>query len=160
VEEFCKYIVVKCFIFNTEHFDERLDGVVYMVVASMGFAGFENVMYILGSSNPTMTGIIRCVTSTPAHAIFSGFLGLFLGNAYICRKNQEYGKAWGQIILGFLIAVLLHGIYDICAFSQNPIILLGGILFFILIFGTILIIRVNALSKESKLELENKNKEN
>ena len=154
IEELCKYSVVKRFIFHTEHFDERIDGVVYMVVAAMGFAGFENIMYIINSPNPTLVGIIRCVTSTPGHAIFSGFFGIFLGNAYICRKNQEYGKAWGQIILGFLIALTLHAIYDLFAFSQNTAIVLGGIAGFVIFFGILLIVIVNKLAHESKLELE------
>jgi RsiW-degrading membrane proteinase PrsW (M82 family) len=154
IEELFKYAVVRYGAYKTEYFDEKIDGVVYMSASAMGFAGFENAMYIASSAAPNTVALLRSVTSTPAHLIFSGFLGLFLGSAYICNKNGENGKAKLLIFIGFIVASLLHGLYDIIATLSDVRYQLGGIALFILFFGGILIYRVEALAHESKLELE------
>ena len=158
IEELLKYVVVRYGAYKSEYFDERIDGVVYMAASAMGFAGFENAGYIASSASPTMVALLRSVTSTPAHLIFSGFLGLFLGSAYVCNKNGETGKAKLLIFIGFIIASALHGLYDILATLSDPRWQFGGIIVFILLFGGILIFRVEALAHESKLEQEAKQK--
>ena len=158
IEELCKYAVVRYGAYKSEYFDERIDGVVYMAASAMGFAGLENALYIIKSGSPTTVALLRAVTSTPAHLIFSGFLGLFLGSAYVCNKNGDSGKAKLLIFIGFIIASALHGLYDIIATLSDIRWQFGGIVAFILIFGGILIFRVEALAHESKLEQESKPK--
>ena len=48
-EEFIKLMVVKKFAYKDKHFDEVMDGVVYVVVASLGFACMENILYVMGT---------------------------------------------------------------------------------------------------------------
>ena len=45
-EELAKYIMLWYFMRKTKHFDQRIDGIVYAVCISLGFAAFENVMYL------------------------------------------------------------------------------------------------------------------
>ncbi len=116
IEEFFKYSAVKVFIYPKKDFNEPIDGVVYMVAAAMGFAGIENFMYIINDSHPTTVGILRGVLSTPAHAIFSGFIGIYLGRAKFCDNSL---KAAGLIIWGFLIAIGLHGAYNFFLLSGS-----------------------------------------
>ncbi len=46
-EEFSKFLGVRLYAYNKKSFDEPLDGIVYSVMVGMGFATFENVLYVL-----------------------------------------------------------------------------------------------------------------
>lgn len=144
IEEFLKYSAVKVFIYPKDEFNEPIDGVVYMVAAAMGFAGVENVMYIINSDAPTTVGILRAFLATPAHAIFSGFVGLYLGQAKFC---QSYLGSARLIITGLLIAIFLHGLYDILVMSQS--VFAFGAIPLLIISGFILIHLVNKLQDQS-----------
>jgi len=44
VEEYLKLTIVRVFAYRNRNFDEIMDGVVYTVVASLGFACMENIL--------------------------------------------------------------------------------------------------------------------
>jgi RsiW-degrading membrane proteinase PrsW (M82 family) len=44
-EEVFKFVVLRCFAFPRTFFNEPLDGIVYSVMISMGFATMENISY-------------------------------------------------------------------------------------------------------------------
>src|SRR5687768_11290282 len=46
IEEFGKFMVVRYFCFTRKTFDEPLDGIIYSVFVSMGFATIENIAYV------------------------------------------------------------------------------------------------------------------
>ncbi len=46
-EEFSKFLGLRLYSYNQKAFNEPLDGIVYAVIVSMGFATVENVMYAL-----------------------------------------------------------------------------------------------------------------
>jgi RsiW-degrading membrane proteinase PrsW (M82 family) len=46
-EELSKLLILWLFLRNNPYFDERMDGIVYAVCVSLGFAGVENVVYVL-----------------------------------------------------------------------------------------------------------------
>src|SRR5579883_1959986 len=46
IEELCKLLCLRFFVWNRPEFDERLDGIVYATRAGLGFALVENVMYL------------------------------------------------------------------------------------------------------------------
>lgn len=59
-EEFFKRLVVVRLPYRTKYFDEKLDGIVYAVFASMGFATVENVIYVVFTySNNAFIGLYR-----------------------------------------------------------------------------------------------------
>ncbi len=47
IEEFSKYVIVRYFAQPKKEFNEPFDGIMYAVVASLGFAATENVIYVL-----------------------------------------------------------------------------------------------------------------
>src|SRR4051812_17053622 len=69
-EELCKFLPLRYYAFTSSSFDEPLDGIVYSVMISMGFATLENIAYILldKSGEGLHIALIRMVTSVPAHA--------------------------------------------------------------------------------------------
>lgn len=131
-EEWIKLQVVKLFVYKRSEFDEIMDGIVYMVVASLGFACFENVVYVLqGGIN---RAILRAFTAIPLHALASGIMGFYIGKAKFSPDKHNY-----LIIKGLLIAALIHGFYDFVLFATPvlgnlPTLLIIPLLVFCFIF--------------------------
>lgn len=120
VEEFSKFIFVRSILYRSSHFNEPFDGIVYSVMVSMGFATFENLLYV--SSGGMGTAIMRMFTAVPAHATFAVLMGFYLGKAKFEHKKSYYALH----ALG--VATLFHGAYDYCLFvSWVPGIVLGAL---------------------------------
>lgn len=120
VEEFSKFIFVRGILYNSKHFNEPFDGIVYSVMVSMGFATLENVLYAF--QNGMGTALMRMFTAVPAHATFAVLMGFFLGKAKFEHKKGYYAF----YALG--VATLFHGAYDYCLFvSWVPGIILGAL---------------------------------
>lgn len=105
VEEYLKYLVIKRKIYKNPEFNERLDGVIYGVIAGLGFASLENIMAALGNGPSVI--LFRFFTATLMHALTSGIVGYYLGRA---RFNPQKEK--NLILRGLLIAIIIHGAYN------------------------------------------------
>jgi len=133
VEESLKLFIVKKFAYNDVHFDEVMDGIVYTVVASLGFACFENVLYVMGSD--WEVAILRAFTAVPLHAISAGIMGFYIGKA---KFANSYIEERSLIMKGFWFAIIFHGVYDFLIFSMPVFGMLSGLLVIPqLIFGFI-----------------------
>jgi RsiW-degrading membrane proteinase PrsW (M82 family) len=121
VEEFSKFIFVRGVLYNNKNFNEPFDGIVYAVMVSMGFATFENILYV--ADGGIQTAILRMFTAVPAHAAFAVLMGYYLGKAKFEHKKSYYAfHALG-------IATLFHGAYDYFWFiAYVPGIWLGAII--------------------------------
>ena len=89
-------------------FDETLDGIVYAVMVSLGFAFAENILYGLGSHGWLL---LRAFTAVPLHAAAAGIMGHWFGRA---RLQADQAVAGRLLRRGWLLAVLVHGAYDFC----------------------------------------------
>jgi RsiW-degrading membrane proteinase PrsW (M82 family) len=121
IEEACKIAVVYWVVWRRPEFDERMDGIVYASRAGLGFALVENVLYLLGEqslSGQIELWIMRAVLAVPCHAVWTGIIG-----AMAARRRFD-GRGLG-LLGGYLIAVALHGTYDLCVFAQTPLHLEG-----------------------------------
>lgn len=115
-EEFIKLIVIKVFIYNNIHFDEAMDGIVYTIVASLGFACMENVLFVIDGG--LKVALIRAFTAIPLHAVASGLMGYYIGMAKFSDTRQ---KESALIRKGFWIAVLIHGMYNFLLFLSDDL---------------------------------------
>ena len=120
VEETSKFLFVRGLLYNNVNFNEPFDGIVYSVMVGMGFATFENVLYVLNDG--FSVGIMRMFTAVPAHACFAVLMGFYLGKAKFDHKKGYHAF----YALG--VATLFHGLYDYCLFvSWMPGIWIGTI---------------------------------
>jgi RsiW-degrading membrane proteinase PrsW (M82 family) len=103
-EEVFKFLVVWLYCSRTKAFDEPMDGLIYGVTASLGFATLENVLY--GASNNWYVIIGRALTAVPMHAFLGAIMGYFIGQAKFKRGG------FGGMLLGLLVSFILHGLYD------------------------------------------------
>jgi RsiW-degrading membrane proteinase PrsW (M82 family) len=111
-EEFLKFLVLRYYAFNKKSFDEPLDGIVYSVIAGMGFATLENIMYV--TSMGLSTALLRMVLSVPAHATFAVLMGYHAGKA----KFSSSGR-FLHLLCGLCLAVFFHGTFDFFLFLRR-----------------------------------------
>ena len=110
IEETSKYIMLRIGTYKKRAFNCLFDGIVYAVTVSMGFALFENILYVLDGG--WTTAILRALTAVPGHACDAIFMGFFYGYA---KKYQILGdkkKEKKYTLLSILSAAIVHGIYD------------------------------------------------
>lgn len=104
-EEFFKLTVLLFYSLRRREFDEPMDGLVYGAVAAQGFAALENALYSF-AVGPVMT-IVRGFTAVPAHACMGIIMGYYVG-----RARFEPERRGALIFQGYLLATLVHGLYD------------------------------------------------
>jgi len=112
VEEILKFFVVRNWAYNRPEFDEVMDGIVYCVSASLGFATLENIMYVL--SNGLGVGLIRAFLAVPGHAMYGAIMGYFIG-----RAKLNCARANRLMAIGVLLAILFHGLYDFLLLTKT-----------------------------------------
>jgi len=112
LEELFKFCVLFFFCTKFTEFNEPMDGIVYGIAASLGFAFWENLQYVYLYDDPTTkeslnTVFHRSFTAVPSHAFDGIIMGFFIGRHYF----RDY-KTNTNLILALLIPVTLHGFYD------------------------------------------------
>lgn len=109
-EEGFKYLFLKMKTWYSREFNCVYDGIVYAVFVSLGFATFENMMYVMDGG--ISTAILRMFSSVPGHTCFAIFMGYYYSMAKVAAQNHDY-KAYKKCKKRALwIPVLAHGIYD------------------------------------------------
>ena len=118
VEEGVKYFFLKKYLFNKPDFNEPMDGIVYAVMISLGFATVENIAYVLNNEGQEMNvALMRMFTAIPLHAACGVILGYFVGLAkFADNKNILLYK-------GLFFATLVHGLYNYFIFLGEGFIL-------------------------------------
>ena len=113
VEEFSKWLVFMLFVWKNRNFDYRYDGIVYAVTASLGFAGLENVFYIMSFGREI--ALQRAIFAIPAHTTFGIFMGYYLAKA---KSGLIHGYADSSKIKALVVPVIIHAIYDFLLSQQ------------------------------------------
>lgn len=135
-EELCKFAVLRFYAYPKRSFDEPFDGIVYSVMASMGFATLENILYVTNSAQygqGYQVAIMRMFLAVPAHATFGVLMGYHVG-----RAKFEPGRTGSLTLLGIFWAVLFHGAYDTFLFWQQSPELESYIPDFLLFIGAVI----------------------
>lgn len=104
-EETFKMLVVLLYCARHSAFDEPMDGLVYGVAASLGFATLENILYV--SSGGLSVAVARAFTAVPGHAMLGAIMGFYIGQAQF-NPEQRKSLLWRA----WFIPVLFHGLYD------------------------------------------------
>jgi RsiW-degrading membrane proteinase PrsW (M82 family) len=113
-EEVVKYMAVLIILYKTNLADEPIDWPIYMITVALGFAALENALYLIkpiasGSTAVSLlTGNLRFLGSTLLHTVTSGIVGVSLG---ISVHLKGFIRIW-HMILGFLLAVTLHSVFN------------------------------------------------
>lgn len=147
IEETGKFFALKIPTWKNRNFDYRFDAIVYSVTAALGFAIFENIMYVLEGG--IITALLRAVMSVPAHAMFGLIMGVFYGHAKIYDRKGDKKKCRINQWLAILIPTIGHGAYDYFAMSGGN----AGIAGLIIIVIAMYVFSWYTLKKESRTDM-------
>lgn len=135
-EEGCKLFFLKRRSWWDPNFNYRFDGVVYAVFVSLGFAAFENVLYVFRYGLSVV--LPRALLAIPGHMGFAVFMGCFYGRAKLCEGYGDEAGKQGNLFLGWLSATVLHGIYDSCAMIGSGAATVAFLVFVVLMYLVVL----------------------
>jgi RsiW-degrading membrane proteinase PrsW (M82 family) len=114
IEEGTKFAAVYAGVYRHHEFDEVVDGIIYAVAASLGFATIENVAYVLQGG--FAVGVLRAVLSVPGHAFFGALMGFYMGIA----KHTSTGQArW--LAYGLALAIGAHALFNAMLLTQSAL---------------------------------------
>lgn len=112
--------VVLILLLRRREFDGVIDGIVYAGLSAVGFAFVENVLYLgrtlaeSGGKGLVFVFLLRCIVSPFAHPLFTSATGAGIGFAVTTRNPVLKVVA---PIAGYVVAVLLHGAWNLSAAS-------------------------------------------
>ena len=146
-EELLKFIILYFIVLRRNEFNEPMDGIVYGVTVSLGFATYENYDYVfrLAESweiDPYQMAIARSYSAVPMHGLAGCVMGFYFG-MYAFSADKKY------LILCLLIPFIIHGFYN---FLPYP--------FHFMVLGILVIYSIALHSQFKKMQwMKNKEKE-
>lgn len=136
-EECAKLLMLWLLLRKNPYFDEHFDGIVYAVCIGMGFAAFENVLYLmegLEDGSWVGTGIARALFSVPGHFLFAVFMGYYYSLYHFGIDRNIKG-----MVMILAAPIFAHGMFDGIIFSMSINEALSGIcmILFLILFNKI-----------------------
>lgn len=129
-EEIAKLVMLWLVLRNNPYFDEKMDGIVYAVCISLGFAAFENVSYLFMYSDDFLSvGIARAIFSVPGHFCFGVLMGYYYSLAKFYPLSPKKNKT-----LVLLVPIIVHGLFDSILFVSDATPAISGILSIVFIY--------------------------
>lgn len=152
VEEGLKLSVLYYFVYKMKDFNEPIDGIVYGVTVSLGFATLENLyyVYLLADYFETTSmalAVIRSFSAVPAHAVFGVFMGYFFMKYAFIKKGDN-------LFFAFVVPFVLHGCYNL--FTTSNFFVSLGLILISWIIALRLFSRLKKTQKRKRREYEKK----
>jgi len=147
-------------------FDGIVDGIVFAGLVGLGFAFIENILYFgrayvesLDGSGPggalaatSIVFIVRGIAAPFAHPLFTAATGIGLGIAVTTSRR------WLRVaapLAGYLIAVLLHALWNGAAVSGLGGFVLAYFLIMVPVFAALVVLALWARRREGRIVAEN-----
>jgi len=152
VEETLKFCVLYFLVYKMKDFNEPIDGIVYGVTVSLGFATLENFYYVYYISDyvdgsARAFAIVRSFTAVPAHGVFGVTMGYFFMKSCFAKKQSN-------LFLCILAPFLLHGFYNFFVVDYFIVSLLLIIISWVVVLR--MFSRLKKSQKTKKTEYEKK----
>lgn len=112
-EEVAKLTMLWLFLRSNKYYDEYFDGIVYAACVGLGFAGTENILYLLQSEDWVVTGVVRALTAVPAHFAIACAMGYFYSKRHFGDNSRL------MMVCVLAVPILIHWVYDALAFSEG-----------------------------------------
>jgi len=154
IEEGAKFLLMLATIWRFRYSDvvEPMDIAIYFGILGVGFGVYEDFSYIFHGSYPLWeAGEINRLQQVlhsfvlprafPGHILFDGLAGYLIG-----RGRFSTGRLWRLVWLwgGFVLAVILHSVFNLIADVGGEIPLLMYIVFLV---GLFLVFRQRAIGR-------------
>lgn len=135
IEECLKWVMTYLIGYKSKEFDEVYDIIVYATFTALGFATFENLLYVFGTGSLGV-GIFRGILAIPGHVCDGIAMGYYLSLAKYHEQKGNKKEEKKNKIKSILIPAIYHGIYDYCCLAESNIILITFIIFIIFLYTT------------------------
>lgn len=111
IEELAKMLPFLIVVIRFRAFDEPMDGLIYASFIGLGYAAAENVGY-LDYLTP-VEAAARGFAGPVVHILFASIWAY-----WISRARLAHASIAGPALAGFVLAALLHGMYDFLVLLQ------------------------------------------
>ena len=132
-EELLKFIILYTVVLRRNEFNEPMDGIVYGVTVSLGFATFENYEYVFHWAkewdiDSMQMAIWRSYSAVPLHGLAGCIMGFYFGK-YTFTAEKKY------LILSLLLPFIVHGLYNFLTYPYHFMILGFAAIFSVVLHG-------------------------
>jgi len=110
-EELAKLLAVACLCNGMWKTLSSRQLFIISIACSCGFAGLENIFYVVQNKEWGLIAAHRSISSVPGHA----FVGAVMGYMIYRALHSKYGSVWWVASIG--LPILLHGAYDFFLFA-------------------------------------------
>ena len=133
-------------------FNEPIDGIVYGITASLGFATLENLYYVYLLADyfevtSMQLATVRAFSAVPAHASFGIVMGYFFMKYAFIKKGDN-------LFFAFAVPFVLHGCYNL--FTSSNFFVSLGLIFISWIVALTMFSRLKKTQKKKRREYEKK----
>lgn len=155
IEELSKWFITYIIVSSSPENDEIFDSIIYATFVALGFAFFENTLYLFntymsdGIHKGIFLGILRAVLAIPGHTCYGIFMGYYLGLAKEVETKNKKQEKYEYLFLSIIVPIILHGIYDFCLFIEKTPFLIAFLIFIILMYF-IAIKKIKHMSKNNR----------
>ena len=148
-EEILKFLVLYLIVLRRNEFNEPMDGIVYGVVVSLGFATYENYDYVFRLAEtweiaPEQMAIWRSYSAVPMHGLNGCLMGFYFGMYAFSAENKFLYRS-------LYVPYIFHGIYNYLT-VYSPLNIL--IVFLMIGFALYLHKELKTLQKKKRNEKE------
>ena len=153
-EELLKFSILYLIILKRDEFNEPMDGLVYGVVVSLGFATYENYTYVYEWASTIakeenfdfieFSYIVakgRSYSAIPMHGLNGAVMGYYFG-CYAFSGNKRY------LALSLILPYLFHGFYNFLGWPNMMIVIVILVIFSLVLHNKL--IRLQLLKKNEK----------
>jgi len=116
-EEFAKMVILLIVLYPRRDFSTPMQGLLGGATVALGFAAFENVLYLVRHGPVTL--LIRSVLTVPAHAFFTIPLGVAMA---FSKRAATLPRKVGWLLSGLSFSMTMHGLYNILVSNQSDVI--------------------------------------
>lgn len=132
LEEFFKWIMLKTYTWKNKEFNHIYDAIVYAVFVSLGFATFENILYV--STGGLSVAILRAIVSVPGHAFNGVSMGYHYGISKQAQFNSNKVLSNRHLAYSLIMPTILHGVFDYLLMANTNITLIIYITFIVFLY--------------------------
>jgi RsiW-degrading membrane proteinase PrsW (M82 family) len=148
IEEAAKWVMLVAAVYAWREFDEPMDGLLYGAAIALGFATLENFLFLTGRG--LAIGWQRAIFAVPAHALFGGAMGFYVGRAKFAPARPGRSRHVAQsLALSLLVPMAFHGAYDFALLHGLGWKVWAAITLLSLLFWIFVLRRVRRAQRES-----------
>lgn len=121
IEEVVKFLLVAVIAFRSSYLDEPIDAMIYCITVALGFAAFENTLFIFktfdtsGVLETILTGNFRFVGATLVHVVSSAVIGFMVGISFY---KGAFTKVF-SVVVGVILASALHAAFNLAIINAT-----------------------------------------